>query len=391
MLNRKNQFSLLVALSLLVILAGCGGGGQGAGSVVDSMPMPPMDEEATAALPGAPANHGLAPMEGFTVQSGTSEERANVEVSCPAGGPACVVRVDADGVVEYEVAGGIPSLMSVILETDEIEGVLSGLRSDSKSPALARYAADPPPPDAVTCAALLLGCEGGLGPVHYRAVGKFDFSGFRFMERRRGVSLAERRRVSGGDDTTNFRALAGWGKHSFFLLKTPGIEVAPEENRVSANYYGAYSIGNAIDSNPDVLVDSAATWSGIVVGIRIAEPDSFVKGDAAITVFNPRGNSGLLVDVEFSNMKDEQTGANFDDVSWEGLALKDGSFGVVPVSEVESDVSRHPARRGISGRFYGPSHEEVGGLFSFRTSVAENDRIGGDIHDVSGVFGAKRD
>ena len=391
MLRNRNRLSLLAAVvPFLVMLSGCGGGGRGAGSVVDPVPMPPMD--ATVALAGVPANHGLAPMEEFTVQPGASEEHGNVEVSCPAGGPACVVSVAEGGAVEYEAAGGMPSLKSLILETDEIEGVLSGLRSDSKSPALARFSADPPPPDAVTCAALLLGCEGGLGPVHYRAVGKFDFSGFRFIERRRGVSLAERKRVSGGgDDTTSYRALAGWIDHSFFLLKTPGTEVAPEENRVSANYYGAYSIGNIIDSNPDVLAGGAATWSGMIVGIRIAEPDSFVKGDATITVSNPQGNPGLLVDVEFSNMKDEQTGADFDDVSWGGLALKDGSFGVVPVSDGEADASRHPARRGISGRFYGPNHEEVGGLFSFTTSVPENDRVGGDIHDVSGVFGARRD
>ena len=281
---------------------------------------------------------------------------------------------------------------SVIPGTNEIEDVLSGLRSSSKSPALARFGADPPPPGAVTCAALLLGCEGGLGPVHYRAVGEFDFSGFRFMERRRGVSLAERTQVSGGGgDAANYRALAGWMDHGFFLVKTPGIEVVSEENRVSANYYGAYSIGNIIDSNPDVPAGGAATWSGIMVGIRIAEPDGFVKGDATITVSSPQGNPGLRVDVEFRNMKDEQAGVNFDDVSWEGLALKDGSFGVEPVSDGEADASRHPARRGISGRFYGPNHEEVGGLFSFRAPVAGNGRAGGDIHDVSGAFGARRD
>ena len=313
MLNTRNRLSLLAAVvSFLMMLSGCGGGGQGAGSA--------------------------------------------------------------------------------ILETNEIEGVLNGLRSDSKSPALARFGADPPPPDSATCAALLIGCEGGLGPVHYGAVGEFDFSGFLFVERRRGVSLAERTRVSReGGETTSYRALAGWVDHSFFLVKTPGIEVASEQNRVSANYYGAYSIGNATGSNPDVLVGGAATWSGVMVGIRIAEPDGFVKGDAEITVSHPQGNPDLLVDVEFTNMKDERTGVHFDNVSWEGLALKDGSFGVVPVGEGEADVSRHPARRGISGRFYGQSHEEVGGLFSFRASVAENDRVGRDIHDVSGAFGARRD
>jgi len=322
MQRRRNRLSLLAAaVSILIMLSGCGGGG----SVVDPAPMPPMDD-------------------------------------------------------------------SVIPGTNEIEDVLSGLRSSSKSPALARFGADPPPPDAVTCEALLLGCEGGLGPVHYRAVGEFDFSGFRFIERRRGVSLAERRRVSGGGgDAANYRALAGWMDHSFFLVKTPGIEVVSEENRVSANYYGAYSIGNIIDSNPDVPAGGAATWSGIMVGIRIAEPDGFVKGDATITVSSPQGNPGLRVDVEFRNMKDEQAGVNFDDVSWEGLALRNGSFGVVPLSDGWADSTRHPARRGISGRFYGPNHEEVGGLFSFRAPAAGNGRAGGDIHDVSGAFGARRD
>ena len=313
MLSRRNRLSLLAAVvSFLMMLSGCGGGGQGAGSVI----------------PGA----------------------------------------------------------------NEIEGVLNDLRSDSKPPALARFGADPPPPGYATCAALLIGCEGGLGPVHYRAVGEFDFSGFLFTERRRGVSLAERTRVSGrGGDATSYRALASWIDHIFFLIKTPGIEVASGENRVSANYYGAYSIGNAAGSNPDVLVGGAATWSGIMVGIRIAEPDSFVRGDAEITVSLPGGNPDLLVDVEFTNMEDERTGVRFDNVSWEGLALKDGSFGVVPLSDGEADASRHPARRGVSGRFYGQNHEEVGGLFSFRAPVAENEGVGGDIHDVSGAFGARRD
>lgn len=313
MLNTRNRLSLLVAVvSFLMMLSGCGGGGQGAGS----------------AIPGA----------------------------------------------------------------NDVEGVLNGLRSDSKPPALARFGADPPPPGAVTCEALLLGCEGGLGPVHYRAVGGFDFSGFLFTERRRGVSLAEKTRVSGrGGDATGYRALAGWLDHSFFLIHTPGIEAASEGHRVSPHYYGAYSIGNAADSNPGVSVGAAATWSGMMVGIRIAEPDGFVRGDAEITVSRPGGNPDLLVDVEFTNMKDERTGVRFDDVSWEGLALEDGSFGVAPVGDGEAHITRHPARRGVSGRFYGQNHEEVGGLFSFGASVAENDGVGGDIHDVSGAFGAGRD
>lgn len=251
---------------------------------------------------------------------------------------------------------------------------LAGVLKDSNSPAIARYGARFPAPDAVTCKALTIGCEGGLGPihyVHYGSVREYDFSGFDYRERRRGVSLAERTEVSSEEDEmTDHRALAGWMNHSLFVIETP-----PKHG-----IYGAISMGTTLGSNPDILVDSSATWSGVMIGLRISDPDVFVHGDALVTVSNSDGDAALVVDVEFTNIKDEDTGAGLDDVSWSRLELKDGSFGIVPVAEDRWYASRHPASKGISGRFYGSNHEEVGGLFSFRKSVG-----------VSGVFGARRD
>ena len=60
-----------------------------------------------------PANHGLN--TGLTVAAGISEERGNVEISCPAGGPACEVRVASDGSVTYLQTGGMPTVMAVQL------------------------------------------------------------------------------------------------------------------------------------------------------------------------------------------------------------------------------------------------------------------------------------
>ena len=261
---------------------------------------------------------------------------------------------------------------------------LAGVLKDSNSPAIARYGARLP--GTVTCKALTIGCEGGLGPIHYGSVRKYDFSDFDYRERRRGVSLAERTRVSSeGDEMNDHRALAGWISHSLFVIETP-----PFGEGHLGKFYGAFSMGNPIDSNPDVLVDSSATWSGVMFGLRISDPDMFVHGDALVTVSNPDGDSDLLVDVKFTNIKDEDTGAGLDNVSWNGLKLKDGSFGVVPVADDESHGSRHPARKGISGRFYGSNHEEVGGLFSFTKSAAGGVRVGGDRYGVSGVFGAAR-
>ena len=352
------------------------------------MPVSSVDEGAATAVAAVPANHGLSPMDPFTVPPGTSERRGNIEISCPAGGPACTVNVADDGTVRYETAGGTPSFMSVIPGTEAIGSTLSGLLRDSSSPALARFAAEPPPPDAVTCAALTIGCEGGLGPIHYRSIGKRRFPDLEFIERRRGVSLAERRQVSGvGDETTSYRALAGWMDHSFFLVETPGSEAAPGGHLL----FGAYSIGAAAGSNPSISIGGTATWSGIRSGFRVSDPGNFIHGDATITVSNPHGVPDLFVDVEFSNLVDEQTEEDFDDVSWRGLELKNGSFGVVPVDGGMAHASRHPARGGISGRFFGPNHEEVGGLFRITRSGADDYRIGGDSYDVSGAFGAKRD
>ena len=229
---------------------------------------------------------------------------------------------------------------------------LAGMPNDSNSPAMARYGARFPAPDAVTCAALTIGCEGGLGPIHYGSVRKYDFADFDYRERRRGVSLAERTGVSsGGDGMIDPRALAGWISHSLFVIERP-----PSGSHAGSSY-GAFSMGNTTGSNPDVLVDSSATWSGVMFGSRISDPDAFVHGDALVTVSNPDGDGDLVVDVEFTNIKDEDTDTGLDDVSWSGLELKDGSFGVVPVAEEWSHASRHTASRGISGRFYGPSHE----------------------------------
>ena len=68
-------------------------------------------------LAAAPANHGLVAMDRFTVAPGASDERGNVEVSCPAGGPACVVSVADDGSVRYESTGGVPSVMPSVMST----------------------------------------------------------------------------------------------------------------------------------------------------------------------------------------------------------------------------------------------------------------------------------
>ena len=96
---------LTMVAAISMVLYACGGGG-------GSAPVPDMPQSTTMVVQGVPSNHGLSPMDSFTVQPGATVERGNVDVSCPAGGPACVMTVAADGSVQYERTGGTPSVMT---------------------------------------------------------------------------------------------------------------------------------------------------------------------------------------------------------------------------------------------------------------------------------------
>ena len=106
-LIRPCVIGLLTAVATAA--AGCGGGGG------DGQPRPsvgPPDNQEMIALAGVPANHGIAPANEITVQSGSSERLGNVDVSCPAGGPACVFSVAGDGTVAYRATGGMPTVVA---------------------------------------------------------------------------------------------------------------------------------------------------------------------------------------------------------------------------------------------------------------------------------------
>ena len=89
---------LLVSGLCVVMLAACGGGGGGR-VAVDTSPL---------VLP-LPSNHGLTAGQ-LTIPAGASEEHGNVVISCPAGGPACVVTVADDGSASYDRVSGVPSV-----------------------------------------------------------------------------------------------------------------------------------------------------------------------------------------------------------------------------------------------------------------------------------------
>ncbi|MCY4420121.1 MAG: hypothetical protein OXC42_02535 [Gammaproteobacteria bacterium] len=169
---------------------------------------------------------------------------------------------------------------------------------------------------------------------------------------RRGVNTAS---WEGGDIV---RGYGGWMDYSFFYLDVWN-PVSDDPLRPSeSTFTSVYSIGNASGSNP---LSGSATWTGVMAGIDENEDattfGNLVTGNATVTIDN---FSTPRVGVALSSISDVATGKSHADIAWSGLSLNSGAF----------------SASGLSGLFYGPNHEEVGGIFLR--------------NQISGAFGAAR-
>lgn len=161
----------------------------------------------------------------------------------------------------------------------------------------------------------------------------------------------------------------GWLDHSTFAMV--GVDVIGGEFDGWARFF-SYSIGDATGSHPV----SAATWTGVVVATDTCTYcqtfGHVVQGDARIEFnFAPVIQLGgdtvePAVDVAFTNMYDLDAGTRRNDIHWYRLQVLDGAFWD-PVQG---------AGHYIHGRFYGPAHEEAGGVF--------------ERSNLHGAFGASR-
>ena len=347
--------------------------------------MPRDEDSVTVALPGVPSDHGLGPMDVVRVRPGASERRGNVVISCPARGAACTVSVSDDGAVEYDPTGGRPAIAPWTPAPDELEDILNHRVRTTRLPGIFSFGGA-----VVTCKALGCPVPDDIHVNHVSPVrGRFDFSGFEYIEHRRQVSLAGRTRVSEqAGHSSSHRSLGGWMEHSFFLVE------AMNAGRPSEFVWRTYSTGYSGNTNPDVSVSGAATWSGIMSGVVTSQSrhaGSFVDGDAVLTVTDLESSSDASVDVEFSNIVHEDTGNELGNMTWKGLALNDGGFGAGAVVHDRGEgYFRENGDRisgdqgifghffeGIFGQFHGKNHEEVGGLFNR--------------HGIAGAFAARRE
>ena len=163
-----------------------------------------------------------------------------------------------------------------------------------------------------------------------------------------------------GDIPYDHYGYGGWLDHSGFFAQ---VEKFTGGNFKDASLNSAYSVGKATGTNP-VAAGGRGTWTGVMVGTdaSAANREHVIQGDAGITIAD---FSDPKIDVAFTNIHDLNARSKRGDMTWSKIPLKDGGF------KTGSNINS------IEGKFYGPEHEEVGGIF-------ERDRI-------VGAFGAKRD
>ena len=154
----------------------------------------------------------------------------------------------------------------------------------------------------------------------------------------------------------------GWGEYHGFDSLYFGFERSDRPQRVVEASLGGY----ASEGNP---LRGPLTWTGgaVAVDYSVITEDRVLVGDSELTVYlNERhtaylGRDEYLVRVDITDLEDVGSGNPYDDMTWRNIPLRDGGF------ETFS----------LKGQFFGPDHEEVGGVF-------ERD-------EIIGAFGATRE
>lgn len=183
----------------------------------------------------------------------------------------------------------------------------------------------------------------------------------------RGVAIGQ---FSGSETTEagldlSVTGFGGWLEHSYFTTSIGAIVGGGAIDGRNVNGWGsAWSLGDATGTNP---VSGSATWTGVMVGGDVStdrEQGNRIQGDATLTFDFAQAD----LDIAFTNIQDLETSRSREvhhrDIVWQNVPVQNGRF--------QSGFDRSS----IQGTFYGPNHEEVGGVFEAR--------------EIMGAFGATR-
>ena len=165
---------------------------------------------------------------------------------------------------------------------------------------------------------------------------------------RRGVSLVVER---GSGTYADVHVYGGWLDYSLFATEADLLthDIFPDKG---ATVVDSYTVGFSTQENPSA-VEGSVRWEGLMIGRDMRASDSrgqVILGDADVTL--DFGASAVTADVEFTGIANVESGEEWDDMAWRGMAVEEGVFGR---EDAPDDT--------ISGRFFGPYEEEVGGVF----------------------------
>ena len=213
-------------------------------------------------------------------------------------------------------------------------------------------------------------CEApGLGDINLDEIDTSNYESQPVMVYR-GISFGQRRSPGTDADGESFEALGygGWLDHHYFAINA---SLYPGTDNAEKVVLYSYVVGDETGTNP---TSGGATWSGVAIGVDASQrfhERRLLQADVDVTIEDFMSS---MVDILFDNIRDLRTGEDFTlipSVSWSDLALVDGAF-----AHEEGTLGQMDRNR-IEGRFYGPDHEEIGGVFEYATVV--------------GSFGARRD
>lgn len=179
---------------------------------------------------------------------------------------------------------------------------------------------------------------------------------------RNGVDVVVER---GNNSNAGTVVYGGWLRYSFFASQFDKLKHPLNPYKGGKRVTG-YALGYSAGENPSAT-DGSAKWVGLMFGRDVGDSSArgrALQGDAEITV--DFDDESTLASVKLSNIEDIIVRTKYRDMEWRNLEIDQGSF------------SRHRAGTGnyISGQFFGPREQEVGGVF-------ERD-------EVAGAFGGVR-
>lgn len=188
----------------------------------------------------------------------------------------------------------------------------------------------------------------------------FD-SAYQPLMRLNGVRLFQGRGQAKHADYPNASidavSLGGWMDYNAFGGTVTAVYEGPQLEGYTVAFIEHVSAGAATGQAP-ISTSGTATWRGSMVGADLEFRHALV-GTSTVTL----DLSSLRADVAMSNIIDVDARTRLSDISWLSVPVR-------------SDGTLVDARNTLQASFYGPNHEEVGGIFTTST--------------IKGAFGAER-